>query len=69
MRFSIYGHFLLDIERERGARVIYRVANGSRVMVNDFVIPSELEEMDIPQFLDDVFHELSGPEDRIHEIR
>jgi len=69
MKFSIYGRFLLDIEREHGAWKTYRVADGRRVWVNDFVIPPEMNEEDIPQFLDDVFHELSGPEDRIVAVR
>ncbi|GLQ52536.1 hypothetical protein ACFFJT_10845 [Dyella flava] len=68
MRFNVYGRFLLDIKREGGAWVIYRIADGKRVLSNDFVIPSDLEEAEIPQFLDDVFHELSGPDDRVDVV-
>lgn len=68
MRFSIYGHFLLDVERENAAWITYRVAEGRRVKVSDFIIPSDVEEKDLPQFLDDIFHELSGPGDAITTI-
>jgi hypothetical protein len=69
MRFSIYGRFLLDVERENGVWITYRVSEGRRVKVSDFIITSDVEEKDFPQFLDDIFHELSGPGDAITTVR
>jgi hypothetical protein len=34
---------------------------GQRVKVTDLVIPNTLQAEEIATFLDDIFHELSGP--------
>jgi hypothetical protein len=65
MRFNIYGRFQLDVRRENESWEVYRLELGKRAKVNDVVIPSTLEAEEIATYLDDVFHELSGPGQRI----
>jgi hypothetical protein len=65
MRFNIYGRFQLDVRRENDTWEVYRLELGKRAKVNDVVIPSTLEAEEIETYLDDVFHELSGPGQRI----
>jgi len=61
MRFNIYGRFQLDVQRENDSWVVYRLELGKRAKANDVVIPSTLEAGEIATYLDDIFHELSGP--------
>lgn len=65
MRFNIYGRFQLEVRRENDCWEVYRLEHGKRVMVNDVVIPPALEVEEIATYLDDIFHELSGPGQRI----
>jgi hypothetical protein len=61
MKFDVYGRFRLEVQRENDSWVIYRLPLGKRVKANDLIIPSTLEANEIATFLDDIFHELSGP--------
>lgn len=65
MRFNIYGRFQVDVRRENDSWEIYRLELGKRAKVYDVVIPSTLETEEITTYLDDIFHELSGPGQRI----
>jgi hypothetical protein len=69
MRFNIYGRFQLDVRWENDSWQIYRLEPGKRLKVNDFVIPSTLEAEEVMTYLDDIFHELSGPGQRIEMLR
>ncbi|MBL0311517.1 MAG: hypothetical protein IPP78_02150 [Holophagaceae bacterium] len=68
MKFNIYGRFQLDIRRENDYWVVYTLGEGKRVKASDVFIPNHLQETQIPVFLDDLFHELSGPGDRIEVV-
>jgi hypothetical protein len=61
MRFNIYGRFQLEVRRENDSWEVYRLELGKRAKMNDAVIPSTLEAEEIATYLDDIFHELSGP--------
>ena len=61
MKFDVYGRFRLEVQRENDSWVVYRLGLGKRVKLNHVIIPNTLEESEIAIFLDDVFHELSGP--------
>jgi len=61
MKYDIYGRFRVDVQRENDSWVVYRLALGKRRKLTDVVIPDTLREDEIAIFLDDVFHELSGP--------
>jgi len=62
MRFDVYGRFQLDVVRENGEWVVYKVAPGTRVRDANLVIPSSVAATEIAVYLDDLLHELSGPE-------
>jgi hypothetical protein len=61
MRFDVYGRFRLEVQRENDSWVVYRLSLGRRVKLNDLIVPNVLEAEEIATFLDDIFHELSGP--------
>lgn len=65
MKFDIYGRFQLDIRREGDAWAVYRSDAGKRVPISDLAIPPALAADELPAYLDDVYHELSRPGDRI----
>lgn len=61
MRFDVYGRFRLEVQRENDSWVVYRLSLGRRVKLNDLIVPNVLAAEEIATFLDDIFHELSGP--------
>lgn len=61
MRLDIYGRFQLDVVRENGRWVAFRVDPGKRTRLADLVIPPDLDDGEIAQFLDDLYHEASKP--------
>ena len=69
MKFNIYGRFQLEVQRENDSWVVHRLELGKRARVDDVVIPSTLEAEEIATYLDDMFHELSGPGQRIEVLR
>ncbi|WP_312518430.1 hypothetical protein [Massilia sp.] len=60
MRFNIYKRFQLDILREDGTWVVYRVDAGKRVRMEELVVPPELAADELAVYLDGLFHELAG---------
>jgi hypothetical protein len=67
MKFDIYGRFQLEVTRESDTWVVYRLGLGTRAR-SDLVIPSSVTERELATYLDDAFHELSGPTDRIRKL-
>jgi hypothetical protein len=61
MKFDVYGRFRLEVQRENDSWEVYRLEFGKRAKVTDLVIPNTLHAEEIATFLDDIFHELSGP--------
>lgn len=68
MRFDVYGRFQVEVRRENDAWVAYRLGLGNRARMNDAVIPTTLRAEEIATYMDDVFHELSGPGQRIEPL-
>ena len=68
MRFDIYGKFQIDITREAGTWVAYRLEPGKRIALRDFSIPEFLDATELATYLDDIYHELGGPGDRVKRI-
>ncbi|MDB5978760.1 MAG: hypothetical protein JWR07_5520 [Nevskia sp.] len=68
MKFSIYGRFQLEVEREDDAWAVYRLSIGLRVKAHDIVIPAEVEATELAVFLDDLFHELAQPGENIEQL-
>ena len=65
MKFDVYGRFRLEVLRENDAWAAYRVGTGTRARDNSIVIPGELAAHEIAGYLDDVFHESSGPDQSV----
>ena len=61
MRFDVYGRFQLEVLRENGAWIAYRLGLGTRERDNDVVIPPSLDASELAACIDDVFHELARP--------
>jgi hypothetical protein len=61
MKFDIYGHYCLDIVREGGAWIVYRIDAGKRVRNESIVVPPGLRPDELAGYLDDILHELSSP--------
>jgi hypothetical protein len=59
MKFNIYGRFQVDVRREKDAWRAYRSEHGKRTVLNDVVIPADVEAGELAAYLDDIFHELA----------
>ena len=57
MRFDIYGRFRVEVIREEGAWIVYRLGDGKRRREHELVIPSSLAADEIATYLDDLLHE------------
>ena len=68
MKFDVYGRFRLEVQREGDRWVAYKLENGKRLRWPDLIIPSMLDASEISKYLDDLFHEVSKPGDRVREI-
>jgi hypothetical protein len=68
MRFDIYGRFQLEVRRGNDCWEVYRHDLGKRARVSDVVIPSTLPEDEIATWLDDIYHEFSGPGQRVDRL-
>jgi hypothetical protein len=68
MKFNVYGRFAIDVVREKDRWAMFEIVPGKRLRITDFAIPSSLEESQLPQFLDDIYHESAKPGDSINRI-
>ena len=68
MRFDIYGRFQLEVVRNGDTWVAYRLDNGKRRRISDFIVPSGLPPEDVETYLDDMLHEWSKPGTAIRRI-
>lgn len=68
MRFDIYGRFVVEVIREDDCWIAYRVGEGIRRRAPDLVIPSDIDSSELVTFLDDVYHELACPGQRIRRV-
>ncbi len=69
MKFDIYGKFQLDVARGAGTWVAYRLEPGKRIVLRDFSIPDFLDGGELAAYLDDIYHEMGGPEERVTQIK
>ena len=60
MKVDVYG-YQLELVRENGAWIAYRLDTGKRIRVPELGIPANLEPNEIPVFLDDLYHEMARP--------
>ena len=61
MRVDVYGKFQLEIAREDGRWVAYKVDAVKRARMCDLVIPDWLDEAGVVEHLDDLYHEAARP--------
>ena len=57
LRFDVFGREVLVVESTKGWTAHYVSADGKRRPATDIVLPSELAESDIEQYLGDLCHE------------
>lgn len=65
MKFDIYRKFRLDVVREAGTWVAYRLEPGKRIVLKDFAIPDFLDEGELAIYLDDIYREMGEPGERV----
>ncbi len=68
MIFDIYGRFEIEIISSGNGWKAFRRGNGIKAPYPDLVFPKGLAEADIPEFLDDHFHEYAQPGREIRRI-
>ena len=62
MKFDVFGRFQLEVAREEGRWVAYKLAPDKRLKVPELAIPSTLaSSSEISTYLDDLYHEMAGP--------
>jgi hypothetical protein len=57
VRFDVYGRIELEVMKEKGVWVAHRIGQ--------LVFPEVAEASELATYIDDVFHELSGPGQRL----
>jgi hypothetical protein len=68
VKFNVYGRFVIDVVREKDRWAMFEVVPGKRLRITDFAIPPSLDESQLPQYLDDIYHEMGQPGDKIVPI-
>jgi len=68
VKLDIYGRFRLEIAREGERWVAYKLDSGKRLKQPTLIIPSTLAASEIATYLDDLYHEMAKPGDRVTEI-
>ena len=62
MKFDVYGRLQIEVRREAGHWVAYRLAPGKRMRITEFAIPGEIQTaQEIARYLDDIYHEAARP--------
>ena len=67
MKFDVYGRFQVEVLREKGRWVVYRLGSGRRTRF-DVMIPASVAASEVGTYLDDLLHELSGPNQRVRQL-
>jgi len=68
MKFNIYGRFQLEVRRKNDSWEVYRLEPGKRATLDDVLIPPNLQSEEVATYLDDIFHELSGLDQRVERL-
>ena len=68
MKVDVYGRFQLELVKEGGKWIAYRLEPGKRIRISDLAIPESLGADEVPQFLDDLYHEMGGPGQRVRVL-
>ena len=57
LRFEVFGRLILIVESGHGWTAFYPGTGGKKRPANDIVVPSDIAEPDIEQYLGDLCHE------------
>ena len=68
VKFDVFGRLQLDVVREGGLWVAYRLDLGKRMKLNELAIPPNLDASEIGTYLDDLYHEMGRPGQVVREI-
>jgi hypothetical protein len=68
MKFDVYGRFFIDVTRESGGWVVYRIDQGRRQRMENLVLADDVRPEDIPLALEDLLHEYAAPDRMIKRI-
>jgi len=68
MKFDVYGRFFVEVTRDSGRWIVYRIDRGRRLREDDLVIPGDTQADDIPSALEDLLHEYAAPDRKIKLI-
>jgi hypothetical protein len=68
MKFDVYGRFFVDVTRESGGWIVYRIDQGRRQRMADLVLADDARPEDIPHALEDLLHEYAAPDRKIRMI-
>jgi hypothetical protein len=68
MKFDVYGRFFVEVIRDSGRWIVYRIDRGRRLREDDLVIPGDTRADDIPSALEDLLHENAAPDRKIKLI-
>lgn len=61
-KFDVYGRCQIEVSREAGHWVAYRLTPGKRVRIDGLAIPAEIQgPRELARYLDDLYHEAARP--------
>jgi hypothetical protein len=69
VKVDVFGRFQLDVVREGQRWVVYRLELGKRIPWSELAIPATLEAGEICEYLDDLYHEMAKPGQRVRELQ
>ena len=59
LKFDVFGREVLIVEKDGGWEAFYLGSEGKRRVAKDIVVPSDISESQMRQYLDDLCHEWS----------
>ncbi len=69
LKFDVYGRLLQVVKSESGWQTFYPGNDGKRRPARDIIIPDDLDESEIEQYLDDLCHEWASEQNnRVRRI-
>lgn len=66
-RFDVFGRYVLELRRDNGRWLTYRVGEGKRLPLN-LPVPSDLEDHELDRYLEDLLHESGRPDTSLQRL-
>ena len=67
LKFDVFGRDVFIVKTENGWQAYYSGPEGKRRPARDIIIPSNIEESEMAQYLDDLCHEWAN--DQNNEVK